>query len=111
MLHMDQWEDRLADDGKPVFSIGVVAELLDLPVQSVRRYDDESVVSPSRTDGGQRRYSRNDVVRLARARDLADDGITTTGIRRILDLEDRLDAAEAEISRLRGRLDEPEERS
>lgn len=84
------WEERLDDHDAPVYPIGVVADLLDVSVQIVRRYDDEDVVEPERSGGGQRRYSRRDIARLAHVLELADEGIPMAGIRRILALEQQL---------------------
>lgn len=91
---MKNWEQRLDDHNEPVYPIGVVADLLDVSVQVVRRYDDEDVVEPERSEGGQRRYTRRDIARLAHVLELADEGIPLAGIRRILDLERRLRAHE-----------------
>ncbi len=89
------WREVLEDPSTPLYTVGVVAELLNVDVQVVRRYDQEGVVSPDRTEGGQRRYSREDIERLARAISLADEGIPGTGIRRIMELEDRLSHMES----------------
>jgi MerR family transcriptional regulator/heat shock protein HspR len=86
------WEERLDDHDEPVYPIGVVAELLNVSVQVVRRYDDQDVVEPERSHGGQRRYSRRDIERLSHVLELADEGISIAGIRRILDLERELAA-------------------
>ncbi|HWB72428.1 MAG TPA: MerR family transcriptional regulator [Egibacteraceae bacterium] len=88
------WEERLGDEDAPIYPIGVVADLLGVSVQVVRRYDDPGLVEPDRSDSGQRRYSRRDIARLARVLQLADDGVSSAGIRRILDLEEQLDAAQ-----------------
>lgn len=74
----------------------MVAELVGVDAQVVRGYDQRGLVQPERSEGGHRRYSRRDIRRLTRALDLADEGISTTGIERILELEDRLEAAEEE---------------
>ena len=87
---MEEWEERLADEDAAVYPIGVVADLFQVPVPTVRRYDDANVVSPGRSEGGQRRYSRRDIARLARILRLAAEGIPIPGIKRILDLEDQL---------------------
>lgn len=84
------WEERLDDYDEPVYPIGVVADLLGVNVQVVRRYDDVEVVEPERSDGGQRRYSRHDIAQLAHVLELADEGIPVAGIRRILELERQL---------------------
>jgi MerR family transcriptional regulator/heat shock protein HspR len=89
------WRTVLEDPTAPLYTVGVVAELLDVDVQVVRRYDQEGMVNPGRTGGGQRRYSREDIERLARAISLADEGIPGPGIRRIMELEDRLSDLES----------------
>ncbi|MDP8978722.1 MAG: MerR family transcriptional regulator [Actinomycetota bacterium] len=89
---MEPWQRRLADEQAPLYTIGVVAELLDVSVQVVRRYDGQGFVQPERTRSGQRRYSRADIGRLARVLRLAAENIPVSGIMRILELEDRLEA-------------------
>ncbi len=73
-----------------LFTVGVVADLLGIDVQIVRRYDTEGLITPQRSTGRQRRYSRDDIARLARAVLLAGEGIPMIGIRRIIELEDKL---------------------
>jgi MerR family transcriptional regulator/heat shock protein HspR len=93
------WEERLDDHDEPVYPIGVVADLLNVSVQVVRRYDDEDMVEPERSHAGQRRYSRRDIARLAHVLELADEGISIAGIRRILDLERQLQERSARDGR------------
>lgn len=84
------WERTLDDPDAPLYTVGVVAELVGVDPQVVRGYDRRGLVEPDRVDSGHRRYSRRDIARLAHALDLADEGITRVGIERILALEDRL---------------------
>lgn len=91
---MKDWEQRLDDEDAALYPVGVVADLLGVDVQLVRRYDQPGLAQPARSDSGQRRYSRRDIERLARALNLAGEGVSTPGIKRILDLEDRLHEAE-----------------
>lgn len=84
------WEAALDDPRTPLFTVGVVADLLDVDPQVVRGYDQRGLVAPERSGTGQRRYSRADIRRLARAMRLADEGIPAAGIERILELEDEL---------------------
>lgn len=86
----ESWEDALDDPTEPLYSVGVVAELMGVDPQVIRGYDKRGLVAPDRATSGHRRYSRNDIRRLARAMRLADDGISAPGIERILDLEDEL---------------------
>ncbi len=89
------WEQTLDDPAEPLYSVGVVADLMGVDPQVVRGYDKRGLIEPQRADSGHRRYSRHDIRRLARAMRLADDGIPTAGIERILDLEDALERRDA----------------
>jgi MerR family transcriptional regulator/heat shock protein HspR len=71
----------------PLFGVGQVAGMLGVQPAFLRRLDAEQVVQPARTDGGQRRYSRNEVTCVQRVTAMADEGMTLVGIRRILELE------------------------
>jgi DNA-binding transcriptional MerR regulator len=93
------------DDHAPLFAIGQVAEMLGLQAAFLRRLDAEGVVQPSRTSGGQRRYSRNEVLRAQRASVMAGEGLTLAGIRRILELELEVAELERQLEELRARLD------
>lgn len=84
------WEATLDDPSAPLYTVGVVADLVGVDPQVVRGYDRRGLVEPTRSTSGQRRYSRNDVARLSRAMKLADEGVSSAGIERVLELEDRL---------------------
>lgn len=84
------WEDTLDDPDEPLYTVGVVADLMNVDAQVVRGYDKRGLVEPGRSEAGHRRYSRADIQRLSRAMKLADEGIPTAGIERILGLEDEL---------------------
>ncbi len=86
----EPWEDVLDDPDQALYPVGVVAELMGVDPQVVRGYDKRGLVVPGRSDAGQRRYSRHDIQRLSRAMELAGEGIPSTGIDRILALEDEL---------------------
>lgn len=92
----ERWEAILDDPAEPLYTVGVVAELVGVDPQVVRGYDQRGLVEPGRSDSGQRRYSRQDIHRLSRAMRLADDGIPTAGIERILHLEDELHRRDGE---------------
>ena len=85
------WQDALDDPDEPLYTVGVVAELMGLDAQVVRGYDKRGLVSPRRSGSGHRRYSRHDIERLSRAVDLSEEGVSTAGIERILQLEDQLE--------------------
>lgn len=78
--------DPAPDHG--VYGISVAAELSGIAVQSLRLYERHGLLTPARSEGGTRRYSSDDLVRLKRITELVDSGINLAGIARILDLED-----------------------
>jgi MerR family transcriptional regulator/heat shock protein HspR len=77
----------LDDEHAPLYAVGQVADLLGVQPAFVRRLDTERVVQPARSDGGQRRYSRAEIDQVQRVAEMADEGMTLVGIRRILELE------------------------
>jgi MerR family transcriptional regulator/heat shock protein HspR len=71
-----------------VYGISVAAELSGIAVQSLRLYERHGLVTPSRSVGGTRRYSADDLARLERITTLLNAGVNLAGISRILPLED-----------------------
>jgi MerR family transcriptional regulator/heat shock protein HspR len=82
----------------PVFTIGQVAEALGVQQAFLRRLDQENVVRPVRSEGGQRRYSRQQIDRVAKVCVLVDEGLTLAGVRRVLELEARVAVLETELA-------------
>jgi len=85
------------DDHAPLYSVGQVAQMLGVQPAFLRRLDTEEVIQPSRSEGGQRRYSRAEIAQVQHVSTMADEGMTLAGIRRILVLE-------AEVASLRRQL-------
>jgi MerR family transcriptional regulator/heat shock protein HspR len=85
------------DEHAPLYTVGQVAGMLGVQAAFLRRLDTEAVVQPARSEGGQRRYSRSEIARVQQVSDMAGEGMTLAGIRRILLLE-------AEIADLRRQL-------
>jgi MerR family transcriptional regulator, heat shock protein HspR len=96
----------LDDEDRPLFTVGQVSEMLEVQQAFLRRLDEFSVVSPSRSAGGQRRYTRNEIIIVRYVVDLVDDGLTLPAIRRVLALETRVRELEAERDALRAALTE-----
>jgi len=96
--------DPLTDPEAPFYTIGQVSELVGVPAATLRRFDDESIVSPGRSTGGQRRYSRNQVEQLREVRELTDAGVTLPGVRMVLALRRQVDGLEAELAETRAAL-------
>lgn len=82
-----------------VYVISVAAELAGMHPQTLRIYERRGLLSPARTQGGNRRYSDTDIERLRRISELAAEGMNLEGIRRVMELED-------EVAKVRGELDE-----
>jgi DNA-binding transcriptional MerR regulator len=86
------------DEHAPLYTIGQVAEMLEVQPAFLRRLDTEAVVQPGRSSGGQRRYSRTEVLDVQRVLTLTGEGITLAGVRRLLILEARVRELEAQIA-------------
>ena len=79
------------DRGKPLYMIGVVAEMLSVHPQTLRLYERKGLVRPSRTVGRTRMYSAEDVEELARLLRLTRDlGVNLAGIEIILKMRRRM---------------------
>jgi MerR family transcriptional regulator/heat shock protein HspR len=96
----------LDDEDRPLFTVGQVSEMLAVQQAFLRRLDEFAVVSPSRSAGGQRRYTRNEIIIVRYVAELMDTGMTLPAIRHILHLEARVRELEAERDALRAALAE-----
>jgi MerR family transcriptional regulator, heat shock protein HspR len=94
------------DENLPLFTVGQVAQMLEVQQAFLRRLDEHGVVRPSRSNGGQRRYSRTEVTVVRYVAQLADEGMTLAAIRRVLELEHKVKALEEERNALREALAE-----
>jgi len=77
----------LEDEHAPLYTVGQVAEMLAVKQAFLRRVDQLQVVSPHRSAGNQRRYTRYEVRIIQQVVSMADEGITLLAIRRIIELE------------------------
>lgn len=80
-----------------LYSISVAAELLDTAPQNLRVYEARGLVAPSRTAGGTRRYSDDDVERIRHIGELLDAGLNFVGIKRVLEMELELERLRTEL--------------
>lgn len=94
------------DDDLPLYTVGQVAEMLAVKQAFLRRVDQLQVVSPSRSNGGQRRYTRIEIRVIQQVASMADEGMTMPAIRRIIELEQRLAEVTRERDALAGQLGE-----
>ena len=95
----------LDDENLPLFTVGQVAEMLEIQQAFLRRLDDFRVVRPSRSPGGQRRYTRREITVVQYVVNLVDEGMTLTAVRRVLELEQRVKELEAQRDALQAELE------
>ncbi|TYB44947.1 MerR family transcriptional regulator [Actinomadura chibensis] len=95
----------LDDEHAALFTVGQVADMLDVRQAFLRRIDDHQVVSPRRSAGGQRRYSRHEIGRIQQVVVMMDEGMTLPAIRRIFELQHELAEVTRERDELARRLD------
>jgi len=76
-----------ADSSRGVYGITVAAELVGAGEQALRLYERKGLLAPSRTAGGTRRYSDDDLTIARRVVELLDAGVNLVGARHVLELE------------------------
>jgi MerR family transcriptional regulator/heat shock protein HspR len=94
------------DENVPLFTVGQVAEMLAVKQAFLRRIDELQVVTPQRSAGRQRRYTRVEIRVIQQVASMADEGMTLPAIRRIIELESRLAEVAAQRDELAARLHE-----
>ena len=89
------------DYDAPVFPVSLAAQLAGMHAQTLRGYDRLGLVVPRRSRGRGRRYSLRDVARLRHIQRMSqNEGINLEGIRRILQLEEHVEALQMQVGRL-----------
>jgi MerR family transcriptional regulator, heat shock protein HspR len=96
---------RVEDADYPAYSMGAAAAILDVTPEFLRGLGEVGLLVPQRSAGRHRRYSRHQLDQAGRARILVDSGLPLAAAARIIELEDRLAAAEHLIEELRWQLD------
>ncbi|MEU9184746.1 MerR family transcriptional regulator [Streptomyces sp. NPDC048484] len=86
--------NRLEDDDYPAYTMGRAAEMLGTTPGFLRAIGEARLITPLRSEGGHRRYSRYQLRIAARARELVDRGTPVEAACRIVILEDQLEEAQ-----------------
>jgi MerR family transcriptional regulator, heat shock protein HspR len=97
----DVEKNQHPDDDAGVYVISVAAEISGMHPQTLRHYDKLGLVSPSRTEGRNRRYSLRDIALLRTVQKLVGEGINHVGIKRIIELESAMANMAVEVAQLR----------
>lgn len=90
-----------ARSARAVYVISVAAELAGMHPQTLRIYERRGLVQPARTEGGNRRYSDDDIELLRRISELAERGLNLEGIKRVMELEHENARLRAELEQAR----------
>ena len=98
---MSDLDKNQPDDDAGVYVISVAAEISGMHPQTLRHYDKLGLVSPSRTEGRNRRYSLRDIALLRTVQKLVGEGINHVGIKRIIELESAMANMAVEVAQLR----------
>lgn len=90
---------------EPVYLISVVANMLNIHPQTLRQYEKEGLVTPSRTGGKMRLYSQRDIDKIKMILKLTRElGVNIAGVDIILQLKEKMDMMQIEIDDLKDKL-------
>ncbi|MCD6028159.1 MAG: HspR [Thermomicrobiales bacterium] len=90
----------MSDPGcEPVFIISVAARLLEMHPQTLRKYEREGLVAPSRTSGKFRLYSDEDLERLRQVKYLVGErGLNLAGVQVALEATEQIRSLQARLA-------------
>ncbi|WP_419930562.1 heat shock protein transcriptional repressor HspR [Candidatus Poriferisodalis sp.] len=87
-----------SERNRALYVISVAAELAGVHAQTLRIYERKGLLAPARTSGGSRRYSDRDIAMLNRISQLTSEGLNLAGVKRVLELEERVAALERKLA-------------
>ena len=91
----------MRNEDTAVYVISVAAQLAGMHPQTLRIYERRGLLTPARTQGGNRRYSDADIARLRRIAELASSGMNLEGIRHVMSLENEVARLREQVEHLR----------
>ena len=87
---------------EPVYLISVVSKILNIHPQTLRQYEREGLIKPSRTEGKMRLYSQRDIDKLKLILSLVRDlGVNLAGVEIVLQLKEEIENLQKEIEKLK----------
>ncbi len=90
---------------EPVYLISIVAKILDIHPQTLRQYERENLITPSRSNGRIRLYSQRDIDKIKMILRLTRElGVNLAGVDIAIRLKEQIEALESEIAELRHAL-------
>ena len=94
---------------EPVYLISIVAKILDIHPQTLRQYERENLIKPSRSNGRVRLYSQRDIDKIKLILRLTRElGVNLAGVDIILRLKEQMEEMEQEIAELRDEISKME---
>jgi len=90
---MAQPDDMFGDEDYPAYTMGRAAEIVGASQDFLRRLGEAKLITPLRSAGGHRRYSRYQLRLAARAKEMVEQGTALEAACRIIILEDQLEEA------------------
>ncbi len=104
-------QEGLPDPSRGLYGISVAAELVGSAPQNLRLYETRGLINPARSQGGTRRYSDDDLVRLRQIGRLLDDGLNLAGIAAVLSLQAQNQSLQTQLDQTRERASAPGRRT
>ena len=101
--------DQLDDEDFPSYTVGQASEVLQVQPAFMRSLDAVGLISPSRSHGGHRRYSRRQLTLAARVQELFSQGHSMASAKQVISLENDLRRVEDERDRAHLQRDEARE--
>ncbi len=90
---------------EPVYMISIVAKILEIHPQTLRQYERENLISPSRSDGRIRLYSQRDIEKIKMILRLTREvGVNLAGVDVVLRLKEKMELMEQEMMELRSEI-------
>ncbi len=90
---------------EPVYLISIVAKILNIHPQTLRQYERENLIKPSRSNGRVRLYSQRDIDKIKLILRLTRElGVNLAGVDIILRLKEQMEDMEKEIAELRDEI-------
>jgi MerR family transcriptional regulator/heat shock protein HspR len=100
---MEKAKKTTEKDSKKYYHISNVARMYDIHPQTLRLYEREGLLRPSRSEGNTRLYSDDDLKQLEIILNLTRDlGVNLAGVEVVLNMRQKLERIEVEVNEFLG---------